>query len=132
MVAKGFSNSFTTSAAGASVLGSSAFGVSATDAASPSPVVPLSGVEMSKIAIASPILATSSLCFKIFTIFPETGVGTSESTLSVAISTTESSSFTVSPSLYNQLIIVASITPSPMLGRINLYSAILLFEFSQR
>ena len=125
MVAKGFSNSFTTSAAGASVLGSSAFGVSATGAASPSPA-------MSKIAIASPILATSSLCFKIFTIFPETGVGTSESTLSVAISTTESSSFTVSPSLYNQLIIVASITPSPMLGRINLYSAILLFEFSQR
>ena len=82
---------------------------------------------ISKIAMASPTFATSSFCLRIFTIFPETGVGTSESTLSVAISTTESSSFTLSPSLNNQLITVASITPSPMEGSNNLYSAI--FDF---
>ena len=110
----GFSNSVMISLAGSSVI-FSCF-TSSVDT-SPSPAI-------SKIAIGSPTFAISSFCLRIFTILPETGVGTSESTLSVAISTTLSSSFTLSPSLASQFITVASITPSPIDGSNNLYSAI--------
>ena len=87
---------------------------------------------ISNIAIGSPTLAIPSFCTKIFKILPETGVGTSESTLSVAISTTLSSSATKSPSLKSHSITVASITPSPMEGNNNLYSAIIFYYERQR
>src|SRR5690606_13561147 len=85
--------------------------VSSTDETSPS---------TSRMAMASPILAIPSTLIKISFNFPATGEGTSESTLSVAISTTDSSSAILSPTFFNQLMTVASITPSPIAGNINL------------
>ena len=55
---------------------------------------------------------------------PSTSVGTSESTLSVAISTTKSSADTSSPTFLSQLTIVASSTLSPILGNVKLNFAI--------
>ena len=50
---------------------------------------------------------------------PETSQGTSESTLSVATSTTASSAEIVSPSSFNQAVKVASVTLSPMEGSLS-------------
>ena len=71
--------------------------------------------------IVSPTL-TTSFTSKHFSIsFPLTSLGTSESTLSVAISTTKSSTLISSPTSFNQLTIVASSTLSPILGNCRLY-----------
>ena len=66
----------------------------------------------------SPILATEPSFTSIETIVPATGAGISESTLSVATSTRGSSSFTIEPSATSHLLIVASITPSPIAGNV--------------
>ena len=50
---------------------------------------------------------------------PETGEGTSESTLSVAISSTVSSSSTRSPACFTHLRMVASMMLSPILGMVS-------------
>ena len=55
---------------------------------------------------------------------PEQGDGTSESTLSVAISTIGSSSSIESPTDLSQEVIVASATLSPIFGSSTLNSAI--------
>src|SRR5690606_18457813 len=55
---------------------------------------------------------------------PATGVGTSESTLSVAISNTGSSASIVSPTSLTHRITVASATLSPILGINSSYRAI--------
>jgi hypothetical protein len=49
-------------------------------------------------------------------IMPSAGEGISESTLSVAISSTDSSAFTLSPTFFSHLRMVASVTLSPILG----------------
>ena len=74
---------------------------------------------VSIIAIAVPTCATSFTSAMIFTSVPFTGDGTSLSTLSVATSTTLSSASMASPTFFNQVVIVASATDSPILGRIN-------------
>ena len=61
----------------------------------------------------------ASFSNKISTSIPSTSLGTSESTLSVAISTIASSNSTVSPTSFNQDVIVASATLSPILGNFN-------------
>ena len=80
----------------------------------------------------SPILATEPSLTIIDTRVPAAGAGISESTLSVATSTSGSSSFTSEPSLTNHLFIVASITPSPIAGNVIFILAInLCFNFFQ-
>ena len=71
---------------------------------------------VSIIAIVSPTLTTASTSNNISTKVPSTSLGTSESTLSVAISTIASSSSMLSPIFFNQDVIVASATLSPILG----------------
>src|SRR6185312_7402681 len=68
------------------------------------------------IAIALPTGITSPSLHSFFSNIPSDGAGISESTLSVAISNSVSSAFTLSPSFLSHLIIVASITLSPILG----------------
>src|SRR4029077_10531617 len=68
------------------------------------------------IAIGFPTGITSPSLQSFLTNTPSDGAGISESTLSVAISTIVSSAFTLSPSFLTHLIIVASVTLSPILG----------------
>ena len=63
-------------------------------------------------------------------IFPLTGDGTSKFTLSVSSSTIGSSTSTVSPTLFNHLAIVASVTLSPNAGT-TIFSLIYLNTFSK-
>ena len=72
-------------------------------------------------AITSPTRAISFSLKKCLIILPETGDGTSESTLSVATSTKISSTLTVSPTFFSHLIMVASATLSPIFGNISSY-----------
>ena len=68
-------------------------------------------------AIGSPTCTTSSSETSHSTSTPSSGAGTSLSTLSVAISTTAWSASTFAPASTRNLIIVASATLSPILGR---------------
>ena len=81
---------------------------------------------VSIIAIGFPTLTISPSLTKILDNFPEYVDGISVSTLSVAISTTESSFEILSPSFFSHLRIVHSITLSPILGII---ISILLISF---
>ena len=65
---------------------------------------------ISIIAIGSPTLTISLTSHNFFNKVPENSLGTSESTLSVAISTIKSSSLITSPSFLSQPVIVASST----------------------
>ena len=78
-------------------------------------------ISVSISAITSPTL-TTSFTSKFFLIsFPLNSDGTSESTLSVAISTIDSSISTESPTSFNHLVIVASAILSPIFGSFNRY-----------
>ena len=70
-----------------------------------------------RIAITSPTWATWSFSKRILTKTPAPSEGNSLSTLSVATSTRGSSIATESPTFFNQLVMVASVTLSPILGR---------------
>ena len=72
---------------------------------------------VSIIAIGSPTFTTSLTSHNFLIKIPENSLGTSESTLSVAISTIRSSSLILSPSFFNQPVIVASSTLSPIRGK---------------
>ena len=76
-------------------------------------------------AKTDPTSITSPSLNKTFFKIPEHGAGTSESTLSVAISTIGSSSSITSPTAFNHVVMVASATLSPILGNSTLNSAIL-------
>ena len=76
------------------------------------------------IAITSPTCATSSFLKSCFTRTPSASEGNSLSTLSVATSTKGSSKETVSPGFFNQFVIVASVTLSPIFGSLISISAI--------
>ena len=78
-------------------------------------------------AIVSPTLTTSSFSNKISIKVPATSLGTSESTLSVAISTTASSNSIESPMSFNQAVMVASATLSPIFGNFNSNLAICIW-----
>ena len=81
----------------------------------------LSSPSVSISAITSPTF-TISFTSKFFLIsFPLNSDGTSESTLSVAISTKDSSISTKSPTSFNHLVIVASAILSPIFGSFNRY-----------
>ena len=71
------------------------------------------------IAMDFPTATTSPSLYNCFTNIPAVVEGTSESTLSVAISRIGSSCSTLSPSFFNHLVIVASATLSPILGIFN-------------
>ena len=75
-------------------------------------------------ANTDPTATTSPSLNKISFKIPEHGAGTSESTLSVAISTIGSSSLIESPTAFNHVVMVASATLSPILGSSTLNSAI--------
>ena len=70
-------------------------------------------------AITSPTCTTSFSLNNTFISLPATGEGTSESTLSVAISKIISSALMLSPTFFTHLIRVASATLSPILGSVN-------------
>ena len=76
---------------------------------------------VSMMAITAPTLTTSPSLNNVLTSLPDTGDGTSESTLSVAISNTDSSLSILSPAFLTHLMIVASATLSPILGSTNSY-----------
>ena len=80
--------------------------------------------------IVSPTFTTSFTLKHNSIILPSTSLGTSESTLSVAISTIKSSIFTSSPTFLSQLTIVASSTLSPILGNVSSY--LLVLDISQK
>src|SRR5690606_12642158 len=88
-----------------------------------------SSPSVSMIAITSPTCATSLSEKRCSLRIPDTGEGTSESTLSVAISNTGSSSSIESPGCFNHFTTVASDTLSPILGNCRLYIAILNASF---
>ena len=96
------------------------FGVSASLTAS---------TAVSIMAIVAPTATTSSFSNKTSTKVPSTSDGTSESTLSVAISTIASSNSIVSPTSFNQDVIVASATLSPILGNFNSNLAITIYFY---
>src|SRR5690606_24064559 len=74
---------------------------------------------VSIIAITSPTCTTSSTLNRFSTKIPSTSQGTSLSTLSVATSKTASSISIVSPTSFNQEVIVASATLSPIFGNLS-------------
>ena len=76
---------------------------------------------VSIIAITAPTFTISPSLNNVFTNVPATGEGTSESTLSVAISNTDSSASIASPAAFTHLMMVASATLSPIFGSSNSY-----------
>ena len=82
---------------------------------------------ISIMAIVSPTVTTSSFSKNISIKVPATSLGTSESTLSVAISTTASSNSIRSPTSFNQAVMVASATLSPIFGNFNSNLAICIW-----
>ena len=66
----------------------------------------------------SPTCTTSFSLNRCSIITPSTSEVTSVSTLSVAISTIGSSNITLSPTCFNHLVTVASVTLSPILGNL--------------
>src|SRR5690606_4495559 len=79
-------------------------------------------------ATTSPTLITSSTANRFSNNTPSTSLGTSESTLSVAISKMGSSSSMESPTSFNQAVKVASATLSPICGNFNSNVDIFVFK----
>ena len=86
----------------------------------------LSSIDVSISAITSPTLTISFTSKFFLTSLPLNSDGTSESTLSVAISTIDSSISTLSPTSFNQLVIVASAMLSPIFGSFKRYFPIFI------
>src|SRR5690606_18999032 len=79
-------------------------------------------------ATTSPTLITSSTAKRFSNNTPSTSLGTSESTLSVAISKMGSSRSMESPTSFNQAVKVASATLSPICGNFNSNVDIFVFK----
>ncbi len=95
------------SAAGVSAAGASGAGASAVAASEPSGPITASTV---------PTSTVSPSCTRIFWSTPVAGLGTSVSTLSVEISSSDSSAAIVSPGCFSHLVIVPSETETPIWG----------------
>ena len=82
-------------------------------------VIESESASVSTMAKVCPTCTISSFANNCSTKTPETSLGTSLSTLSVAISSTTSSASILSPTCFNQLVMVASATLSPIFGSFN-------------
>ena len=67
-------------------------------------------------AITVPTSTVSPSCARIFWSTPDAGLGTSVSTLSVEISSSDSSASIVSPGCFSHFVIVPSETETPIWG----------------